>query len=164
MKIYDLLKADHKVVKALLKKLEETTERSKKERPELLEKLKHALIPHARAEEKIFYEPLKDSDVKEADDLAFEGYEEHWVADRLIEELGKTKPNDKRWGALMSVLKENLEHHIKEEENQMFKKSKKSFSSKVEQQMAELFLALKEKYTADYDAGKKLKQPPSHSI
>jgi hemerythrin superfamily protein len=150
MDIYKVLKNDHKEFKALLKKLDETSERSVKERPELVEKLKMTLVPHARAEEKIFYIPLKKSDVKEADDLAFEGHEEHGVVDRLFDELAKTKPNDKRYGALLSVLKESLEHHIKEEEGDMFKKAKKSFG--------------KAKLIKDMKAGKKLKQPPSHSI
>ena len=126
MEIYQILKVDHKTFKALLKKLDETTERSHKERLTLFTKLKETLIPHARAEEKIFYESLKLSEVKEAEDLAFEGYEEHGVADRLIKELDKTDTTDKRWGALMSVLKENLEHHIKEEEENLFKKGQKN--------------------------------------
>jgi iron-sulfur cluster repair protein YtfE (RIC family) len=164
VEIYQVLKEDHKVVKALCKKLDDTTERSHKERLELLTKLKETLLPHARAEEKIFYEPLKESEVKDADDLAFEGYEEHWVADKLIAELEKTETADKRWGALMSVLKEALEHHIEEEEEDMFKKGHKSFDRDVAQAMAEEFIELKKKYLARLRAGKKLKQPPSHEI
>lgn len=164
MDIYSVLKNDHKEFKSILKKLDETSERSTKQRPELVEKLKMMLVPHARAEEKIFYVPLKDSDVEEADELAFEGHEEHAVADHLFLELSKTKPNDKRYGALLSVLKESLEHHIKEEENEMFKKAKKSFSKDIEMEMAENFLELKEKYTEMLEAGKTPRQQPSYSV
>ena len=164
MEIYQILRNDHKLFKSLLKKLDDTTERSQKERLSLFTKLKEELIPHARAEEKIFYESLKLSEVKEADDLAFEGYEEHGVADRLIKELDKTETHDKRWGALMSVLKESLEHHIEEEEDDMFKKGHKSFDSELAVEMGENFLSLKEKYQKSFKAGKDLKQPPSHSI
>lgn len=164
MDIYKLLKEDHKKLKEILKKLDETTERSHRDRLSLLEKLKEELIPHARAEEKILYESMKLSEVEEADDMAYEGYEEHFVADKLIKELDKTETNDKRWGALMSVLKENLEHHIKEEEGDIFKKAKKSFDSELEVEMGEHFLMLKEKYLASLKAGKIPKQQPSHSI
>ncbi|WPU66567.1 hemerythrin domain-containing protein [Peredibacter starrii] len=164
MEIYQLLKDDHKTVKTLLKKLEDTTERSQKERTTLFTKLKEALIPHTRAEEKIFYESLKLSEVKEADDLAYEGYEEHGVADRLIKELDKTEPSDKRWTALMSVLKEVVEHHIKEEEENMFKKAQKSFDSELAVEMGENFLELKEKFLNILQAGKIPKQAPSHSL
>ncbi len=164
MEIYQILKNDHRTVKEILKKLEDTTERSHKTRLALFTKLKEALIPHARAEEKIFYESLKLSEVKEADDLAFEGYEEHGVADRLIFELENTQTQDKRWGALMSVLKEVVEHHIKEEEANMFKKAQQSFDSELAVEMGENFLTLKEKYLTSLKSGKMPKQPPSHSI
>lgn len=164
MEIYRILKDDHKTVKALLKKLEDTTERSHKERVNLFGKLKEALIPHTRAEEKNFYESLKLSEVKEADDLAYEGYEEHAVADRLMKELDKADTKDKRWSALMSVLKENIEHHIKEEEENMFKKAQKSFDSELAVEMGENFLELKAKYLASFQAGKIPKQAHSHSI
>lgn len=164
MEIYQLLKDDHKTVKEILKKLEDTTERSQRERLNLFTKLKEALIPHSRAEEKIFYESLKLSEVKEAEDLAFEGYEEHGVADRLIKELDKTDPQDKRWSALVSVLKEVVEHHIKEEEANMFKKAQKSFDSELAVEMGDNFLELKEKYLSILQTGKTPKQAPSHSI
>jgi iron-sulfur cluster repair protein YtfE (RIC family) len=144
--------------------LDKTTEQGQKVRLDLLRQLKESLVPHARAEEIIFYVPLKKSEVKDADDLAFEGHEEHGVADRLFDELAKTKPNDKRWGALMSVLKESLEHHIEEEESDMFKKAHKSFDSEIAQKMADDFINLKKKFISEIKAGKKLKQPPSHSF
>jgi hemerythrin-like domain-containing protein len=164
MDIYKLLKEDHKKVKAILKQLDETTERSHRDRLSLLEKLKEELIPHARAEEKILYESMKLSEVDEAEDMAYEGYVEHAVADKLLKELDKTETQDKRWGALMSVLKENLEHHIKEEEGDIFKKAKKSFDSELEEEMGENFLLLKEKYLTSLKAGRVPKQPSSHSI
>src|SRR6476469_371831 len=127
MEIYTALKNDHKLVKQILKKQEKTEETDVQERKELLIELKEALVPHSRAEEQVLYDRLKKSDVKEADELAFEGYEEHAVVDRLLEQLEMTSPDDKKWTALISVAKENLEHHIKEEEEALFKKAKKAF-------------------------------------
>lgn len=164
MDIYQVLKADHKVVKALLKQMDDTTERSGKKRTALLLKLKQALIPHARAEELVVYEPLKDSDVKDADDLSFEAYEEHWVADKLLLEISGTDTADKRWGALLSVLKENLEHHIEEEEEELFKKCRKSFSKEEAEAMMDEFNLLKKGFLKEVKAGKTPKQPSNHKI
>lgn len=164
VEIYNVLKDDHRVVKELLKKLDDTDEESHEERIELLNELKEALIPHARAEEQVLYEALKASDVEEADDLGFEGYEEHAVADHLIHELEATETKDKRWGALMSVLKENLEHHIEEEEGNIFKKAREAFDADTAREMAENFLALKTILIEQLNEGDPLEQPPSHSI
>ena len=164
MDIYEVLKKDHRLVKELLKKLEKTDENSGDERIELLTELKENLLPHARAEEQVLYEALKDSDVKKADDVAYEGYEEHAVADHLIQELEGTKTEDKRWGALMVVLKENLEHHIEEEEGEFFKKARKAFDDNTVKEMATNFMALKEIYSDELNSGDPLEQPPSHSI
>ena len=164
MEIYQVLKDDHKVIKSLIKKLDETSERAHGERLDLFWKLKEVLIPHARAEEIVFYEALKESEVSGAADSGFEGYEEHAVADHLIQELEDTDTNDKRWGALMSVLKENLEHHIEEEEEEMFTKAHKSFDKELAEEMAIEFLSLKEEYLNDLRAGTALPQMPSHSI
>jgi hemerythrin-like domain-containing protein len=164
MEIYSELKSDHKNIKAILKKLDDTTEKSGKRRLQLLKQLKEILVPHSRAEEKVLYEPLKLSDVKKADALAFEGYEEHGVVDRLAHTIETTKVNDKKWTALMSVVKENLEHHIEEEEEDLFKKAKKSFDHKDAVKMGAEFLELKATYLKELKKGSPLKQPPSHEL
>ena len=61
-------------------------------------------------------------------DLALEGYQEHHVADLLIKELHDLAKDDERWGAKFKVLKENLEHHIDEEEGPMFRTARGLFS------------------------------------
>ena len=147
-----------------MKQLEATTERSGGRRLALFKKLKEALVPHARAEEKVLYDPMKDSEVKDADDLSFEACEEHGVADRLIAEIDKTSPADKRWTALLTVLKESLTHHIEEEEEDLFKKARKSFTSEEAEAMAERFSELKKDYLKELKAGGKLKQPLSKSL
>ncbi len=164
MQIYDALKADHKRIKQLLKKLDATTEKEAGARKKLLGELKGILVPHARAEEQALYEPLKKSDVKEADALAFEGYEEHAVVDHLMEQLESTAGNDKKWTAMMSVVKESLEHHIEEEEEDTFKKAKKSFDRSEAEEMAATFLKLKAEFLRQVRAGKTPPQPPSHEL
>ncbi|MFL5813124.1 MAG: hemerythrin domain-containing protein [Bdellovibrionia bacterium] len=164
MQIYTVLKSDHRLVKQLLKQLEKTTEEAPQKRVQLLKQLKEAIVPHSRAEEQVFYDRLKKCEVKEADDLAFEGYEEHAVVDRLLEQLEATAPNDKRWTALLSVAKESLEHHIKEEEEELFEKARKAFDNKLATQMAEEFLQLKKGFLKEVKKGEMPQQKTSHEI
>ena len=117
-----LLKDDHRRFKKMLEEGEETTERAVKTRKELLERLAADLKAHEKIEEEIFYPALKE--YEKAKEIVLEGYEEHHVADLILAELRKTDVTDERWGAKFSVLKENLEHHIEEEEEDMFKKAR----------------------------------------
>lgn len=154
MEIYTALKADHRAVKKLLKSLEATDERSVRKRTLLLRLLKEALVPHARAEERVLYDRLKRSGEDDVEDLAFESYEEHHVVDRLMEELEATSPEDKRWTALISVVKESLEHHIEEEEGELFKKARKSIDRRTAVAMSEEFIRLKAHFIQEVRAGK----------
>jgi hypothetical protein len=117
-----LLKDDHRRFKKMLEEGEETTERAVKTPKALLERLVADLKAHEKIEEEIFYPALKK--YEKAKEIVLEGYEEHHVADLILEELRKTDVTDERWGAKFSVLKENLEHHIEEEEEDMFKKAR----------------------------------------
>ena len=113
-----LLEIDHRRFEELLKKGEETTERAVKGRTELLKILTAELNVHEAIEEKILYPALKSH--PEARDLVLEGYQEHHVADLIVKELHGLARNDEKWGAKFKVLKENIEHHIEEEESDMF--------------------------------------------
>jgi hypothetical protein len=120
-----LLKEDHRLFKKLLAEGEETTERAKKTRMDLLERLVTELKAHETIEEEILYPALKK--YEKAKDIVLEGYEEHHVADLIVGELRDTAAGDERWAAKFAVLKENLEHHIEEEEEDMFKKARAIF-------------------------------------
>jgi hypothetical protein len=118
-----LLQDDHRKMKKMLDEGEDTTERAVKTRGELLERITRELQAHERIEEEILYPALKEH--AQAKEIVLEGYQEHHVADLLIRELHETDFADERWGAKFSVLKENIEHHIEEEEGEMFKKARK---------------------------------------
>ena len=113
-----LLESDHRHVEKLLDEGEQTTERAKKGRREILNALTKELNVHEALEEQIFYPALKPH--TEAKDLVLEGYQEHHVADQLIKELHELDKDDEKWGAKFSVLKENIAHHISEEERGLF--------------------------------------------
>jgi hemerythrin-like domain-containing protein len=120
-----LLKADHDKVKRLLSDLETTTERGVKTRAELFATIKGELTIHETIEEEIFYPALKSH--PKAKDVVLEGYQEHHVVDLLMGELESMDVSDERWGAKATVMKENIEHHIEEEEGDMFKKARQVF-------------------------------------
>ena len=120
-----LLTTDHKKVKRLLGELESTTERGVKTRTELFATIKGELTVHEIIEEEIFYPELKAH--PKAKDIVLEGFEEHHVVDLLMSELEALPVEDETWGAKALVMKENIEHHIEEEEGEMFKTARSVF-------------------------------------
>jgi hemerythrin superfamily protein len=120
-----LLKADHDKVKGLLTELETTTERGVKTRAELFATIKGELTLHETVEEEIFYPELKAH--PKAKDIVLEGFEEHHVVDLLMSELESLDVSDETWGAKAIVMKENVEHHIEEEEGEMFRQARQVF-------------------------------------
>lgn len=126
MDAFELLKKDHEKVSGIFEKLDSTTERGVKTREELFTQLKQELDVHAHIEETILYPVLKESD--ETEDITLEAYEEHSVVKQLLAELEAMPKDDESWGAKLTVLKENVEHHVEEEEGDMFKSARKVLS------------------------------------
>jgi hemerythrin superfamily protein len=125
MNAITLLEADHREVEKLLDRLDETSVRARKTRQELFGTLRDALAVHEAIEEEIFYPALKEH--PRARDIVLEGYEEHHVVNGIIDELADVPVDDETWAAKFSVMKENLEHHIEEEEGDMFTKARRVF-------------------------------------
>lgn len=120
-----MLKGDHDKVKGLLAELEATTERGVKTRSTLFATIKGELNVHEIIEEEIFYPELKAH--PKAKDIVLEGYQEHHVVDLLMSELESLDVTDETWGAKAQVMKENIEHHIEEEEGEMFRTARQVF-------------------------------------
>ena len=137
MDALSLLKQDHDEVKKILGKLEDTTERAVKTRTELFETFRTEMQAHEAIEEEIFYPALKQH--AETKDITLEGYEEHLVMD----ELDGVPVDDETWAAKFSVLKENIEHHIEEEEGEMFPKAREVIGDELEA-LGERMMARKE--------------------
>jgi iron-sulfur cluster repair protein YtfE (RIC family) len=114
----NLLMADHRRFEKLLDEGEKSTERSGKGRREILDALASELSVHEAIEEQVLYPALEPH--PEARKTALEGYEEHHVADAILNELKDVRTNDETWAAKFKVLKENITHHISEEERMMF--------------------------------------------
>jgi len=125
MDAISMLKTYHDKVKGLLADLESTTERGVKTRSELFATIKGEMTVHEIIEEEIFYPALKAH--PKAKDIVLEGYQEHHVVDLLMGELESLDVSDESWGAKATVMKENVEHHIEEEEGEMFKAARQVF-------------------------------------
>ena len=117
---------DHKKVKGIIEQLLATSATAKKTRQDLLGTLKKELESHETLEEKLLYPALKQQ--KPTHDMALEAYQEHHVVDVLLEELDGMEFKDEAWKAKLTVLQENLLHHIDEEEQELFPKAQKNLS------------------------------------
>jgi iron-sulfur cluster repair protein YtfE (RIC family) len=126
MDAFTLLKNDHEKVAGILEKIDATTERAAKGREELFTQLKNELDVHARIEEEILYPALEE--YEETRDISLEAYEEHALVKQLLEELAAAPKDDETWTAKFTVLKENVEHHVEEEEGEMFTEARKVLS------------------------------------
>jgi len=118
MKATDLLKKQHKQVKALFKKVDKTE--NPRERRQLMDQIEQELKMHTKIEEQIFYPAVRGIDSKKAEEMYMEALEEHHVVDLVLAELPKVDPADERFHAKMTVLSELVEHHADEEEDEMF--------------------------------------------
>ncbi len=121
-----LLKADHKKVRALLDELADTTNRAEKTRPELLAQIAKEIKVHTRIEEEIFYPAFKQAGEKNDDSkMFFEAMEEHHAAgDLVLPDLLDTDVQSDQFGGRAKVLKELIEHHADEEEQEMFPRAR----------------------------------------
>lgn len=126
MNAFQLLKEDHQKVSGIFQQLEPTTERAEKTRTELFAKLRQELDIHARIEETVFYPAIKQA--AETREIVLEGFEEHHVVKMLLKELEAMPVDTEQWAAKLKVLQENVEHHVEEEEGEMFQKARQVLS------------------------------------
>lgn len=130
---FEILKQDHRKVEKIFEKLENTTSRAVKTRKQLFKTLKEELEQHTKIEEKYLYPVLEEYDKTHFE--ALESEEEHHLVDILLKELKKMDVDDEKWMAKLTVLKENVLHHVEEEEKNMFPKAKKMLSDEEYKQM-----------------------------
>jgi hypothetical protein len=145
-----LLKADHDEVEALFEQYEKQKKKNGDQKPDLIDKICAALTVHAQIEEEIFY-PACEGKVEE--DLLKEAYVEHDGAKVLIAEIMGGEPSDEFYDAKVTVLQEQIEYHVEEEEKRLeglFSQARKA-GLDMEALGAQL-LARKEELKADIEA------------
>ena len=146
MNAIQLLKDDHKKVKGLLAELEATTARGTKKRSQLLATIAQELRVHTRIEEEIFYPALRAAGEKSEDEkMYFEALEEHRaVGELVLPDLERTAPDSEKFSGRAKVLKELIEHHADEEEEEMFPRARKLLSAAELKTLGERMAARKQ--------------------
>ncbi len=134
MSAIDLLESQHREVEKLFTQLEKAKDSERKTR--LFEEVADKLAVHAAIEEHHFYPAVK---AKRTEDILLEALEEHLGSRRVLADLLKTDADDDTFDAKIKVLQEQVEHHVKEEESDLFPKVRKILSASeldtLEQQM-----------------------------
>ena len=118
-----LLKTDHRKVDKLFSELES----GKGNRDHLFNELATELTVHAEIEEKLFYPAVKDAEPTH--DLVLESFEEHKQMKMVLGDLEKADKRTEHWMAGLKVLMEDVQHHVGEEENDLFPKVKEVLSA-----------------------------------
>ena len=133
MNAIDLLKQDHETVRGLFEQLRSTSKQSADLRSQLLEQIAREIQVHSAIEEELFYPAFKQV-VGEGDKeaLYFEALEEHRaVGDLVLPDLLATDPGTDRFSGRAKVLKEMIEHHVREEETGMFPAAEKLLGAEL---------------------------------
>ncbi|RCG31690.1 hemerythrin domain-containing protein [Sphaerisporangium album] len=131
-----LLKDDHKTVEGLFKQFEKAGEKAHKEKQRIVEQIIQELTTHAYIEETIFYPAAREA-VPETGDHVLESVEEHHVVVWMLSELKNLDPADERYDAKVTVLIENVRHHVEEEEQEWFPQVREGMGRKRLQELGE---------------------------
>ncbi|MRR11747.1 hemerythrin domain-containing protein [bacterium] len=127
--VFDVLKREHKEIKQLLQKAEKD--------PREYARFAEELETHVSAEERTVYSPLKQE--KQVHEMVLEGFEEHHVVHLIMQEMESQTAGSEEWEAKLKVMSENLEHHIEEEEKQLFPAAEKAIGREHAVEMAEQY-------------------------
>ena len=128
MNAITLLKNDHKTVEDLFKRFEKLGPRAVKTKQDVVERIIRELSIHAAIEEMIFYPAIRQAvEDGEIEDMVLESLEEHHIVKWVLSELDGMSPEHERFEAKVTVLTENVRHHVEEEEQDLFPKVSKLF-------------------------------------
>jgi hemerythrin superfamily protein len=137
-----LLKEDHKEIRRLFKEFENAGDRAKATKDRVVKKILEALTVHTYIENECMYPAVREL-LPDLDEDVLESYEEHHVADVLCMELATMSPEDEHFEAKTTVLIENVEHHVEEEEQVWFPKVRDGLGRKQLQELGAKMLELK---------------------
>jgi len=139
-----LIKADHRKVEQLFREFEEAGERAYKTRQQLVEQIIQELEVHALIEEDIYYPAVEAKAKKDGKELVAEAVEEHHVVKVLLGELAGMPAEDDAFDAKVTVLMENVRHHVEEEEEELLPQSEEVLGEDELTRLGEEMAARKE--------------------
>jgi hemerythrin superfamily protein len=142
MNALELLKQDHRKVADLFKQVEATEDVKKHQ--QLFLQIKTELEAHTHIEETILYPAFEKHE--ELKDITLEAFEEHKQVKTLLREIAALSEGSERFDAKLKVMGENVEHHVKEEETEMFPKAKQHYDSAQLEQLGQEMEAEKKEF------------------
>ena len=131
-----LLKDDHRTVERLFKRFEKAGDRAHVEKRQVVDRIVEELSRHAAVEEQLFY-PVTRLTVPDVEDVALESLEEHHIVKWVLSELEHMDPKAERFDAKVTVLIENVRHHVEEEEGEYFPKVRNELGRNALQELGE---------------------------
>ena len=143
MNALELLKQDHQKVAELFKQVEATEDRKKHQ--QLFEQIKTELETHTYIEETVLYPDFEKHE--ELKDITLEAYEEHKQIKTLLREITALSEGSERFDAKLKVMGENVEHHVEEEENEMFPQVKQLYERAQLDQLGQQLEAAKKEFS-----------------
>ncbi len=151
MNAIDLLEQQHREVEELFEEFEDAGDGAEKTKERLCKEISDALAVHAEIEEKLFYPESKQPDTEE---ILRESVEEHLAMKRLVADLIESDASDEQFEAKMKVLKEQVEHHVDEEEKELFPKVRKDLSKDELDDLGDRMQTLAEELEAEGEPSK----------
>ncbi|MFJ9824605.1 hemerythrin domain-containing protein [Streptomyces sp. NPDC101160] len=124
-----LLREDHKAVEKLFKEFERAGDDAQERKRKIVDEVIRELTAHAWIEEQVFY-PAARKAAPDTKDHVLESVEEHHAVLWMLSELAGLDPADERFDAKMTVLTENVRHHVEEEERDWFPEVRKAMGRK----------------------------------
>src|ERR1700730_2914209 len=158
-----LLKTDHATVKKLFESEKKLTETDGKKKEAIFNQIKAALTVHATIEEEIFYPAVKAARAKNVKDEVREAYEEHKQIKSLLAQIAVITSADETYDMKIKVLMEDVEHHVKEEEGEMFPDAKKFLGERLIELGAKLESRKEQLQTTRTSKPASINQPKPHS-
>ena len=144
-----LIKADHRKVEQLFRDFEEAGDRAYKTKQQLVEQIIRELEVHATVEEMALYPAIREAVEKgDVDDMVLESLEEHHIVKWVLSELEKMTPDHERFDAKVTVLMENVRHHVEEEESELLPQSEEILGDEELARLGEEMAARKQQLGA----------------
>ena len=139
---------DHQEVSRLIERLLNTAESA--ERSSLFKEMMSMLLAHSHAEQNVLYKKMEKSDAEKTRKFALEGTNEHQIVEQQLQQMSKARNKaSEQWTAQLTVLRELVNHHVREEEGTGFSRARSEFDSEQLEKMGQQFQRQKEKLMAE---------------
>ena len=152
-----ILKDEHKEIRRAFREFERAGDTATAQRGDIADRIIELLTRHTYIENEVMYPRVREL-VPSLDKDVLESYEEHHVADLLVAELSGMKPYDERFNAKMTVLIENVEHHMGEEEDEWFPKVRAGLGRKQLGELGDKMVEMRKKAPRSPMAPKAMKK------